>query len=565
MKHWPLLLIVGGLLLACDRPPPPPPPVDETPPDGSAHYLDADGVGRTLLTPLGTLSYGERVDDPLPPVDALSGYEFAGSAGDQPTIILDVQGPARVSLALYGPRDDSGLWGRPLQATSGEGVLRISAAALPADGHYFILVRLLVGGPANYALALDCPDCADAICPAVEPCDLYCEQGYAIEDDGCRGCGCQEDAVCMADDDCLTGEQCRDGVCRPAASCAERCADEPLDPVCDDEGRTWPNRCVAGCEGAEDIEAGACMAEQCGPDLPCPDGRACRAGRCVCDCPAEVAPVCAESGRTFSNLCQLQCAGETLAYEGPCEGPPLTTACEDDDTCPRGQVCARGGDGPGICTIECRPERGCNRAMCTPLDGRFVCLPPCGPGDRCFEGLQCLPDPRGLSLCLPCDCPEADEPVCVDERIEYPSRCAARCAGIADARLVAGPCENGPVEIDCRRCPREWAPVCGDGVLRATACDAECGGRPAERVADAEACYEPPPMLACEVDADCMLTGAQRSVCAAAPSAAAPMLGPEARCFVREEGCGCIEGRCGFRPVGREFDRCIERARQPRF
>ena len=34
----------------------------------------------------------------------------------------------------------------------------------------------------------------------------------AIADDGCRTCGCQEDAVCEDDGDCLTGEECRDGV-----------------------------------------------------------------------------------------------------------------------------------------------------------------------------------------------------------------------------------------------------------------------------------------------------------------------------------------------------------------
>lgn len=558
-----ILSVIGLLLLACERPAPPPPPVDDIPPDGSAHYLDADGVARTLLTPLRTLRYGDRVEDALPAANALSGYEFAGSAGDTPTIILDVQGDARVSLALYGLRDDTGLWGRPLRAISGEGVLRISAVELPADGYFFILVRTLVGGPANYALALDCPDCGDPLCPDIEPCDLYCEQGYAERDDGCRGCACLADAACEDDDGCLTGEVCREGVCRPAPTCAQQCADAPLEPVCDGEN-TWPNRCVADCEGVGEVRPGPCVEEGCSPERPCPDGQACEAGRCVCDCPPEVAQVCAEDGRTFSNLCQLQCAGAVLAYEGGCAGPPLTTACEDDARCPRGQVCAGRGDGPGICTVECRIDMGCNRGICTRDVDRFVCLPPCGPDGRCPEALACLPDERGVDVCAPCDCPAVDEPVCADGRIEYPSRCAARCMGVGDGRLADGPCEGGPVEVDCRRCPREWAPVCADGALRATLCDAECGNQPAREVDEAGACFERPPPTACAVDDDCVSSG-EGTVCAAQRTAEMPVLGPEARCFVAFGACGCIEGTCGFRPARRELDRCLDRARQPRF
>lgn len=551
------------VLLACDRQPPPPPAVDDTPPDGSAHYLDADGVGRTLLTPIETLAYGERVERMLPQPTALSGFEFAGSAGDRPEIILDVQGGPQVSLALYGRRDDTGLWGRPLAAVGGLDVLRISGVELPGDGHYFILVRLLAGPPEAYALALDCPDCAEPVCAAVEPCDLYCEQGYAEGDDGCRVCGCLEDAPCEADDDCLTGEICREGACRPAPTCIERCADAPLDPVCDADGQTWPNRCVADCEAAGELQPGRCPEEACGPERPCPDGQACRAGRCVCDCDDALAPVCGASGRTFSNRCQLDCAGDALAYEGPCDGPPLTVPCEGDGQCPQGQVCATGGDGPGVCTVECRPEMGCQRMLCTPLNERFVCLPPCGRDGRCPEALQCLPDRRGFRVCTPCDCPDEAAPVCVDGRIEYGSRCAALCTGAEPGAIADGPCEGAPAELDCRNCPSVWEPVCADGHVRATACDAECGGRPAARVEPYEQCFEVPPERGCALDADCVVSGVEGEVCAAEPVRAAAPAGPEARCFAAFGVCACIEGTCGFRPARREIERCLERARTP--
>ncbi len=566
MRSAPRLLALAGALLwalGCGRPPPAPPEVDDTPPDGSAHYVDGDGVARTLLTPIGTLAYGDRVEDELPPPGALVGYEFAGSAGDAPALIVDILGQTRISLALYGPRDDEGLWGRPLGHVSGLDVLRLSDMPLPADGHYFILVRVLAGPPARFALQLDCPDCDAAVCADVEPCDLYCEQGYAIDDAACRACGCQENP-CAGDDECLANEVCRDGVCRPAPSCQERCGGAPLEPVCDPAGRTWPNRCIAECEAAGELLPGRCAAAGCGPDDPCPDGQRCASGACVCDCPDALEPVCAESGRTFSNRCNLECAGEALAYEGPCNGPPLTTACEDDTACSRGQICARGLDGPGLCTLPCRPgdPRSCgDRAVCTQQsDGRGVCLPPCRADDRCQEASACLPDRRGARLCMPCDCPEGEAPVCADGRVEYPSRCAARCAGVDEARLTPGACEDAPAEIDCQRCPMQWEPVCADGVIRATLCDAECGDRPAREIGPVEACFREAPSFECREDADCELTGGG-VVCAAEPVEGQPMIGPATRCFVGLGACGCVEGRCGFRPEARELGMCLDRSR----
>jgi len=38
----------------------------------------------------------------------------------------------------------------------------------------------------------------------------------------------------------------------------------------------------------------------------------------VCLCSQEVAPVCGEDGRTYANRCLAVCAGEAVAYDGPC-------------------------------------------------------------------------------------------------------------------------------------------------------------------------------------------------------------------------------------------------------
>lgn len=567
----PSLLLLAALA-ACERTPPAPPPIDPTPPDGRAHYTADDGTERTLLRPVGTLRYGERVVDPLPAAEAaLLGYEFAGSAGDTPTLILDVAGDPVASLALYGDRDDTGLWGRPLAAVHGAGVLRIADVELPRDGHYFVLVRRLAGPPADYALELRCDACAEPACPEVEPCDLYCEQGYGFAEDGCRICACEENP-CDADSDCLESEICRDGICRPAPSCEAQCADEPLDRVCDAEGRTHPNRCVAECLGVGEVRPGPCEAEQCSPERPCPDGQRCVGGRCLCDCPPDIAPVCAESGDTYSNLCELECHGAALAHEGPCDARPPQSACEDSDDCRPGLVCARGVDGPGLCSQPCRPNdpRACGpRAHCTPLaEGRGACLPLCRGDAFCPASTACLPDREGVPVCLPCDCPEEDAPVC-GGGVDFASRCTALCAGVPLERLEPGPCAVEPAPL-CRDCPVEWAPVCGDGELRATLCDAECGARPALRVSEPMLCIGRVPM-ACEVDADCLITGAEETLCAAERTAAAPRVGPEVRCFADFGACGCNGGICGFRPPERPespeaagLAMCLERARASR-
>lgn len=560
----PLLALAGALLagLGCDRPRPAPPQVDDIPPDGSAHYVDGQGIGRTLLTPIGTLRYGDRVEQGLPPPGALVGFEFAGSEGDTPALTLDVQGPVRVSLALYGVRDDDGLWGRPLRHVSGVDVLRIAGVELPADGYYFVLVRALTDPPGGFALQLDCEDCVEAICPEVEPCDLYCEQGYAVDEDACRTCACEEN-LCGGDQDCLVNEVCRDGVCRPAPSCQERCGGA-VEPVCDEAGQRYANRCVAACEGAVgELSAELCVREACGPERPCAEGQRCVGGVCTCDCPPDVQPVCSVEGNTYSNLCQLECAGERLDYRGACVRLLPMPPCVDDADCPVDRICARSLDGAGVCALECRPDApgACGpQGRCTVLPGqRGACLLGCHDVDRCPEATTCLPDLRGAPLCLPCDCPEVDDPVCAGGRLVYPSRCEAHCAGVVDERLAPGTCEDPPAELDCLRCPSVWAPVCADGTVRATQCDAECGERPARSVEDYDACFRQAPSRACRVDEDCVRSSG--TVCAAEETPFGPPVAPEARCFAGIGECGCIEGTCGFRAEPRALQRCLDQAR----
>ncbi|MCA9541780.1 MAG: hypothetical protein KC620_22945 [Myxococcales bacterium] len=598
---WLALLVVS----ACDRAAPTAPPPPAAPPNGGGHYTDAEGVARTLFRPIGTLTYGDHVEAALPRAEALLGYEFVAAAGDAPALILDVRGDARASLAVYGPRDDTGLWDAPLRAADGTGLLTIdfSNAPLADGGVYFILLRSLDGQQPQYTLDLRCAGCDVPACAAIAACDLYCARGYVLDEaDGCRSCGCTS-ATC--DDGCLEGEQCIDGECVPAPACADAC--EPvLHQVCGSDGRTYPNPCIAECAGVERFADGECPPMACDDAHPCAGGLVCEGGRCVAGdcarCPPTVGEVCAESGRTYTNLCQLECHGEMLDYEGRC----VDRRCEDDSVCPAGwrcvpaplpgneqrcadpnavdciRQCAQAvtrcsadvpcpDDRPvcypvdgrtGICTLPCRPDApmSCGRGVCAVLnegDAAGICLAGCDPRAPRCPGLQrCLPDLRGQSVCQSCDCPIQDPmPVCAGGQT-YETACVARCAGQVD--VVDGPCEAPPV--DCTRCPRVWAPVCGARHIFATECEARC--QDAEPL-PLEACFpaDDRPTFACRVDGDCAPTGCDDEVCAASPTAACPPFSPEAQCHQQFGACGCIDGHCGWRAVDRGLAMCLEQAR----
>jgi hypothetical protein len=102
--------------------------------------------------------------------------------------------------------------------------------------------------------------------------------------------------------------------------------------------------------------------------------------------------------------------------------------------------------------------------------------------------------------------------------------------------------------------------MCGDaGGLFADACDARCAG---QNPARPMRCLGDTP-LACREDADCMVTGCEGTVCAAAPTEACPPVSGAARCRIELGMCGCFRpegievGTCTFQ-VTREAYTCIE-------
>ncbi len=565
-----VLLVMLGV--GCDRPQPEaPPPPQGSAPSGNARYTDADGRDRTAFRPVGAIGYGERVEDVLAPAEALVGYEFAGGGGDVVQLTLEVEGAATASMAVYGPRAANGLWDRPLAAAErvGVGVLRLPPVELPGDGYYFVLLRRMAGERAGFGLSLVCTDCPAPMCEGVEPCDLFCEAGYASDEAGCRQCGC-EDRGCVDDDDCLGGEVCGDGQCRAAPACDERCRDAASGPeavVCGADGNSHPNACVAACRGIEVVARGFCDAGGCEGDDECADGQRCVGGECVCDCPDARVLVCGVSGTEYLNRCVLECEGDELAYAGPCGRVAPLRPCGEGGRCGDGQICV-GGDEGGVCASSCPlgdgPEfdRICGlRAVCADVGAeRGVCLPACDRERFCPEGLSCGVDGQGRPACLPCGCEGAEGgPVCVGGRLEFESACEATCAGFGPNETAPGACE---APSRCDRCDDMWMPVCADGVLFSSGCDAMCDAD--RRLERPDTCFERSPVVPCRTDEQCGAEVCAGWACGAGEGRdGCPTLDAGAQCFVDYGECGCVAGMCGFRPVpgDAQIVECLDAAR----
>jgi len=298
---------------------------------------------------------------------------------------------------------------------------------------------------------------------------LMAAKGCAVAEIGSdeRVCGGLEALSCDAgefckysDDSCSPGDET--GVCEPVPEvCGEIYA-----PVCGCDDKTYDNECLANAEGVSVASDGKCgqPSDVCGPmEEECGEGEFCKypisascgtdteAGVCTPKpetCTLDDVPVCGCDGETYSNACEADAEGVSVASDGECDQPSKVCGGWTSEKCDEGEFCdypndsCAKADGVGVCKPV--PES---------CDGNYD--PVCGCDGETYSNI-CEATREGMSSVSPGECPEPSS-VCGSMALEcddgefckYPP--SSSCVSFADE----GVCVPIP-----ELCGEIYAPVC---------------------------------------------------------------------------------------------------------
>jgi len=365
--------------------------------------LSSDGLSSEISIELEPIAYGDVRDGDLAVAPPFTGYVFGAYSGAVVSLSLGAKDAAAApAIALYGPRAHDGLFGQArsyaIAEAGGQAVLW--DITLPDTGDYLVLVAAAGGAAGSYRLQLDCSSACDLpVCPALA-CGPYCPAGLARDADGCPLCTCT--VACVESADCPQGFICKKNTCTKEDPCQ---CNQPYDPVCGTDGRTYANQCELECSSVGLDHQGTCTELPCSADSDCPAGMLCENGECraACDCSGQgYDPVCGTDGVSYLNNCERLCAGVGLAHLGSCEqcNPEICDGLDNDCD---GQI------DEGVCNscqsdADCAADKICQAGTCV---GEISCATDadCPAGQTCNAGIcgaACVSD-LDCASCELCD------------------------------------------------------------------------------------------------------------------------------------------------------------------